>query len=294
MATPASSFSPSPDSFAARLRLHRERAGKTRPVLGQLVGRSADWVKALEGGKLLTPRLPMLLRLAEVLDITDLADLTGEQAVPVASVTRAGHPAVDVVAAAMQRAGLPTGDPTPADILTGRVDQAWHRWHTSHTERTAVAEVLPTLISEARASATRLDGRDRRRALAELARTWHLVQLYAAHQPRTELVWLAADRGMSAAQDADDPAAIATAAWYYGHVYRGSAQVDVAEQLLIDAGELLDPDGDREHLVLWGQLQLGRALGPTPRRAGPASPSGTGTTRPARLPPSARATSTRG
>ena len=38
-----------------RIRHHRERAGMSRPVLGGLVGRSAEWVKAVESGRLLAP-----------------------------------------------------------------------------------------------------------------------------------------------------------------------------------------------------------------------------------------------
>ncbi|MEH0846179.1 helix-turn-helix transcriptional regulator [Micromonospora sp. CPCC 205711] len=250
-----------PTTFGARLRAHRERAGKTRPVLGGLVGRSAEWVKALESGRLLPPRLPMLLRLAEVLNISDLADLTGDQSLPVASVTRAGHPDVDSVAAAMQRSAVSVGDATPVDLLRGLVDQAWGLWHRSTAERTAVAAVLPGLLMDAQRSARRLDGLARREALVELARVYHLAQLYLAHQPYPELVWLAADRAMLAAQDADDPAAIAVAAWYYGHVYRGANQIDAAEQVLIDAAGLVDPAAGGEQLARWGQVQLGMALG---------------------------------
>lgn len=250
-----------PTTFGTRLRAHRERAGKTRAVLGGLVGRSAEWVKALESGRLLTPRLPMLLRLAEVLDVGDLADLTGDQALPVASVTRAGHPAVGSVAAAMQRTTVPAGEPVPVDVLRGLVDQAWTLWHRSSTERTAVAAVLPELLDDARRSARRLDGQDRRAALAELARVYHLAQLYAAHQPYPELVWLAADRAMAAAQDADSPAAIAAAAWYYAHVYRSASQVGAAEQVLVDAEQLVDRAAGAEQHARWGQLQLGLALG---------------------------------
>lgn len=249
------------ESFGTRLRAHRERAGKTRAVLGGLVGRSEEWVKALENGRLLTPRLPMLLRLAEVLDISDLAALTGDQSLPVASVTRAGHPAVDQVAAAMQRAAVPAGEPVSAEVLRNLVDQAWVLWHRSTAERTAVAAVLPGLLDDARRSARRLEGGERRRALVELARVYHLAQLYVAHQPYPELVWLAADRAMLAAQDADDPAAIAVAAWYYGHVYRAAGQVDAAEQVLVDAVDLVDPAAGGGQLARWGQLQLGIALG---------------------------------
>ncbi|GAA2708788.1 helix-turn-helix domain-containing protein [Micromonospora olivasterospora] len=250
-----------PQTFGARLRAHRERAGKTRPVLGGLVGRSAEWVKALENGRLLPPRLPMLLRLAEVLDISDLADLTGGQSLPVASVTRAGHADVDNVAASMQRTTVPVGEPASVDTLRGLVDQAWALWHRSTTERTAVAAVLPGLLAEAQRSARRLDGLARRQALVELARVYHLAQLYVAHQPHPELVWLAADRAMLAAQDADAPAAIAVAAWYYAHVYRGANQVDAAEQVLVDAAGLVDPAAGGEQLARWGQVQLGIALG---------------------------------
>lgn len=256
-------------TFGQRLRHARERAGKTRPVLGGLCGRSSDWVKALENGDILMPRLPMLLRLADVLGIQDLADLTGEQSLPVASVTKAGHPATGAVAEALAKTIRWTGADDPASVrVTDRLAGAWGIWHGSSTERTAVAEVLPTLIVDARAAARNLDGVERRRALAELAQVYHLCQLFLAHQPAVELVWLAADRAMTAAQDADDPLAIAVAAWYYGHVYRGNAQFDAAETVLGEALQLVDPAAGEAHRVRWGQLHLGMALGAAKTGAG--------------------------
>ncbi|MGH4009660.1 MAG: helix-turn-helix domain-containing protein [Pseudonocardiaceae bacterium] len=62
-----------------RVRHFRERVGMSRPVLGGLIGRSAEWVKAVENDRLLTPRIPLLLRLAEVLKVDDLGLLIGEQ-----------------------------------------------------------------------------------------------------------------------------------------------------------------------------------------------------------------------
>jgi hypothetical protein len=49
----------------------------SRPVIGGLVGRSAEWVKAVETGRLQVPRLPMLLKIAQALDVRGLAELTG-------------------------------------------------------------------------------------------------------------------------------------------------------------------------------------------------------------------------
>lgn len=248
-------------TFGDRLRLRREHAGKTRAVFGGLVGRSEEWVKAVEAGRILMPRLPMLLRMADVLGISNLADLTGGQSLPVTSVTRAGHAGTTAVAEAMSRnPGAPRTEPS-VKVLRAQVDQAWQLWHRSSTERTAVAAILPGLIDDTRAAVRALDGVDRRGGLAELARTYHLVQLFMAHQPAAELVWLAADRAMTAAQDADDPGALAVAAWYYGHVYRGSARFDQAETAAMDALALIDPQGGTEDRVRWGQLHLGVALG---------------------------------
>ncbi|MEU2014030.1 helix-turn-helix transcriptional regulator, partial [Nocardia sp. NPDC019302] len=60
--------------MGARIRRHRERAGMSRPVLAGLVGRSAEWLKAVENGRLQSPRLPMLLRIARALELDDLAE----------------------------------------------------------------------------------------------------------------------------------------------------------------------------------------------------------------------------
>jgi len=248
-------------SFGARLRYHRQRAGKTRAVLGGLVGRSEEWVKALERDRLLIPRLPMLLRLADVLGITDLAQLTGEQSIPVASISKAAHDAAGAVATAMTNAvRAPAAEQPSVAALVARVDQAWTLWHRSEAHRTALATVLPDLLIDAHAATRALSGDDRRAALTEQARVYHLTQLFFAFQPAEELVWLAADRAMTAATDADDPLALAAAAWYYAHVYRSAAQCDAAEDVLASAASLLDSDAGGEHLARWGQLQLGLAL----------------------------------
>lgn len=255
-------------TFGQRLRMHRERAGKSRAVLGGLVGRSGEWVKALETGRLLTPRLGMLLRLAEVLGVDDLADLTGAQSLSVAAVSKAGHDATPTIAQAMRRP--PQAAATTVQALTAQVDQGWQLWHQSGRERSAVATVLPNLLATAQATTRGLSGTERRQASAQLARTYHLVQLFVAFQPSAELVWLSADRARAAAEAADDPTALAAASWYYAHVYRAAGQLDAAEQVAAETLSLLNPDRDRER-VLWGKLQLALAL--THSKAGREGPA---------------------
>ncbi len=48
-----------------RIQILRERKGLSRPVLAGLVGMSASWLKGIERGTRLPPRLPLLVKLAE-------------------------------------------------------------------------------------------------------------------------------------------------------------------------------------------------------------------------------------
>lgn len=129
-------------SVGERIRHYRERAGMSRPVLGGLVGRGAEWVKAVESGRLLAPRLPLLIRLAEVLEVADLADLTGEERLSASSYTKAGHESLPAVSAALADYAVVGGDEPPpsAAELDAQVRQAWTLWHGSRRQRTAVAQ----------------------------------------------------------------------------------------------------------------------------------------------------------
>jgi hypothetical protein len=66
---------------------------------------------------------------------------------------------------------------------------------------------------------------------------------------------MAADRAMAAAQDADDPLAIAAAASYYGEVYLSAGQAERALSVALDVAALLAPDTSSEHRARWGLLQ---------------------------------------
>ncbi len=203
--------------FGARLKHLRERRGLSREVFGGLVGRSADWVKAVERGRLLMPRLPLLLAIADVLQLDDLVDLVGDQSLPVESVTRGSHDQTGEVADALLTAPSTAalGREPNLGALAGRIDDGRRRWVTLADQKTAVADLLPDLLAAGHGAVRALDGTPRRHALAELSRLYTLAQCYFAWQPVGEYVWLAGDRARAAAQDADDPLAMAVAARYY-------------------------------------------------------------------------------
>ncbi|MGH3625276.1 MAG: helix-turn-helix domain-containing protein [Sciscionella sp.] len=248
--------------FGVRLRQLRSRAGMTRPVLGGLVGRSGEWVKAVETGRQMTPRLPLLLRLADALGVTDLVELTGDERLSMASFGKTAHEALPAIAETLAAYPLKaSAEPVDVTGLTARVAQTWRLWHSARRHRTAVATLLPALLTDARVAVRSTEGEDRRRVLRSLAQTYHLTQLFLSFQPAPELVTLTGDRAMTAAQDADDPHAMAAAAWYVNHVYRDNGQQHEARvQLAMDAASLVAPERSDEDRALWGLLHLAAAL----------------------------------
>ncbi|MDQ3762872.1 MAG: helix-turn-helix domain-containing protein [Actinomycetota bacterium] len=251
-----------------RIKLLRERRGLSRAVVAGLCGRSESWLKKIEQGTRQAVRLPTLLRLAEVLHVDDLTELTGQH-LPLAVYGKPTHQAIPTLQHVMTT--YPVG-PVPdaeADRLPSvgqlqcRLADAHMLWGASRYPRTEVGALLPSLLTETQQAVRVLVGAERHTAAAVLAGTYQLTQKVLAYQPVPELVLLAADRGMTAAQEADDPLAIAGSAWYLAHVFRESGQLDQAERVVKDAAELLKPGLDgasTDHRAMWGSLQLATAL----------------------------------
>jgi transcriptional regulator with XRE-family HTH domain len=270
-----------PDELAGkrtgeRIQILRERRGLTRPVLAGLVGMSAGWLKGIERGSRLPPRLPLLVKLAEALAVGDVAVLAGTDmdlggaSVPVGSFARIPHNAVPAIREAVRDPLLvvPPGEPDVA-ALASRSADAWVTWHQSAEHRTDVGRVLPRLVTDARIAARTAQGADRRTANAVLADVYALVQHEVVWASETALGVTAADRAMIAAQDADDPLALAGAAWTLGMVQRSAGDTDGAISLATDAAALLEPrlqDGTDELRAMYGALQLHAAT--TAARAG--------------------------
>lgn len=247
--------------FGRRLQALRERSGKTRPVLGGLVGMSAEWVKALEYGRLHPPRLPMLIRLAEVLGVEDLAELTGGHAMRVRSFAIGEHPAVPAISDVVQRYTIrrPSQEPHPVATLRARVMNAWRTWHNSPTRRTDVGALMPSLLTDCQDAAAGLEGADRRAAHGVLADAYNLTQHVLVNAAELDLLWLTVDRSMAAAQIADEPLALAGAAWTVGMMLRGAGRNDEALGLIHEAADLLEPqlpDAPNDWRGMWGALQL--------------------------------------
>jgi transcriptional regulator with XRE-family HTH domain len=260
-----------------RIQVLRERKGLTRPVLAGLVGMSASWLKGIERGSRLPPRLPMLVKLAEALDVGDVVVLAGSDlnltngtSIPLVSFARIPHAAVPAIRDAV-RAPMIRAPDTHVDVemLRGRVADAWALWHSSPTHRDDVGRILPTLVGDARTVARTTQGSARRHANGLLVDVYALVQHELVWASEPELVWVVADRAMTAAHEADDPLALAGGAWTLAMVERSIGDDDSAISLVEDAASLLRPrleNEDDRFRSMYGALLLHAAT--TCARAG--------------------------
>ncbi|GEB52568.1 helix-turn-helix domain-containing protein [Streptomyces cacaoi] len=250
-----------------RIRLLREARGMSRPVLAGLCGRGPDWLKKIENGERPLNSYTLLLRLAAALRVPDLSSLTGADAVdqPV-PLGRLNHPAMpEIWAAVMDRRLTPeAADAAPdVDVLRGRVDQTWRLWHTSGRNRTEVGALLPDLIRQAETASRTCDGAERRAALVALSATYRLTGQATAYVAPAELAWVVADRALTAAQQADDPAAVAAAAWNMGNILRETSYPEEALRTVTEAADLLRPHleaGPEHWRGVYGALQLHAAV----------------------------------
>lgn len=247
--------------FGQRLQILRTRRGMTREQLGGLVGKSGSWVKGVETGRLGTPKLDMILRIAEVLRVRDLGDLTGSQSMHTHLFTGPGHPRLPAVKAAVDAFPVTTQRAAPpAAHLQARLARAWSARHSAPNHREVIGALLPGLIGDAQLAVRQAEtGADRRAAQAVLAEVYSLAQFFVAYQPDAALLWRVAERGLVAAQESEDAHAIGVAAWLAGQAHRdaGPGHFDAADAVNLETLAYLEPllsEASHEVLAIAGAL----------------------------------------
>ncbi|MFI6123256.1 helix-turn-helix domain-containing protein [Streptomyces sp. NPDC051064] len=251
-----------PLRFGQRVNILRTRRGMTRDQLGGLMGHSGIWVKGIETGRRGIPKLDVVLRLAEVLRVRSLSDLTGHQSAYQQDLfVGPGHPRLGAVRAAVDAFPFGAADEAPSpEHLAARLARAWSARHTAPNHREVVGALLPDLIRDAQATVRQADtATDRRAAQAVLSEVYSLSQFFVAYQPDSALLWRVAERGMVAAQESEDPHTIGVAAWLAAQAHRdsGPTHFDAADQVTSEALRYLSPllpDASHEVLAITGAL----------------------------------------
>ncbi len=122
---------------------------------------------------------------------------------------------------------------------------------------------FPSLITDVQAAqrglGTSASADERRAAQRISADLYFLLRTFTKRIGRTDLSLLVADRGVLAAEAADDPVRMAAAKWNLGHILLAQGQPDGAEDIAIQAVEDLDrdtADGDLHAVAMAGSLWL--------------------------------------
>lgn len=257
-------MAPQPDiepiAFGQRMEILRMRRGMSRGALAGLLGRSPSWVKQVEKGGIGIPKLPMILLIAEVLRVRDLADLTGDQHMRVDMFIGPRHRHLPAVRDAINALPIFDGEAPPLGHLRARLDQAWAARHRAPNHREVIGQLLPGLIRDAQLAVHQADELPaRRRAQGILAEVYALSQFFLAYQPDSSLLWRVAERCTVAAHDSGDPHAIGVSAWLMAQAHRDATHFDAAadvNQVALRHLEPLLPDAAERLFAIIGALQF--------------------------------------
>ncbi|WP_042366865.1 helix-turn-helix domain-containing protein [Streptacidiphilus neutrinimicus] len=259
-----------------RIRYYRERAGLSQKAMAELVGRSENWAYKVEKGVLPIDRLSVLIDLARVLHIRDLADLTGGVLTGAVSGPQTEHEAVPAIrrVLALPFSLLPSGiSEVPVDEYRQAVDDAWLVYETQTKDRYAeVGRRLPNLLRQGYAAVRDAEGEEQeKQAVALLISMYGLAQIWLRRVGEPVQARVAADRGLSLADQVGDPALLAAATWNLSCVLTSSGEVADSVALAREAIANCTPSDDApiEHLSAYGALHLQASVAAVRAHQGP-------------------------
>jgi transcriptional regulator with XRE-family HTH domain len=240
----------------------RMRRNLTRRQFADRVGRSVSWVDKIESGQRALLRLPMLEAVAAALDIDPRVLLDADAAQRASQCPDAVE--VRALAAALGRYDAVLHLPADVDGLGGdllslrrRVDHVCWAWLAS--SYCSLGQVLPQLIVDAQ-NAVELCAvePDLIEATRCLVMAYRVASSMLLKFDRTDLAWMAADRGLRAAAATDDPVSLTRASRSVARAMTRAGQPGAASDLLDGTLERLapGPGASAEEVSRHGMLLL--------------------------------------
>ena len=254
-------------SVGERIAWYRQRRGMSQEVLAGLVGRTADWLSKVENNRIDLDRLSVLQSLASALDVT-VGDLLGEPSLLDWS-PDSGHSTVPALRSALMDyrritpllGGELATTPPELDALARSVGQVWDAYQDSRYGY--VTSRLPSLLTEAQSATRAHTGEGHQRAKSLLAMTHQAAAMILTKLGETDLAWIAADRGLVAAQDSGNPVVVGSLLRSVTHSLLSNGRYAEAVQLTQDAASYLQPGlagATPEYLSIYGTLFLAGSM----------------------------------
>lgn len=251
--------------FGKRIRFYRQRRGLSQRQLGELLGRSEDWVYRIESERIPVNNVKMLADLAHALRV-HVEDLQGT---PTLLDDRGRHAAsIPAIRTALMQSRRLAGslydgrETVRLERLSFAVEEAWRLFQNCHFAR--LGECLPGLLADARlATQERTTGAEHAEALRLFALTCHVAAVLLRKLGETNLAWTAVDQGDIAAAESEDPATMLALRRGVAHVQLGAGMAAEAVNVTLDAADDLEPGWWRStpaSLSLYGTLFLNGAV----------------------------------
>jgi hypothetical protein len=241
----------------------RKRRGLSQPELARMIDRSVAWVSQVERGVRRIDRMSVLEILADALGIP-LAELAAES--PVVAAVNEEQPGAAglrlVLSGAWSLRAMLNGHDVPLmDEVRGKVERAWS---LAHEARYAdLADLLGDLVPELESGARAVAPEERPGMFELLASAYQACSAALAELDEPEAAWIAADRGMAAAERAGNPLLVAAGAFRLVIVFIGAryyAQAAEVTRTAADALWHIADNGTPEAMSMWGALTLQRAV----------------------------------
>ncbi|WP_309298442.1 helix-turn-helix domain-containing protein [Streptosporangium carneum] len=254
-------------TIGERVAWYRRRRGMSQEVLAGLVGRTVDWLSKVENDRIELDRLSVIKSLAVALDVA-LGDLlaepslldwspdSGDRTVPALRAAITDYRQLTPLAALAQ-----AHEPPSLAELHNEIADVWHAYQASRYG--LVVRRLPALLAEAHHAAGAYQGDQRIQALSLLGQAYHAAATILVKVGETDLAWIAAERGLSHAQNSGDQIVVASLLRSVTHALLSNGRYEAASQLTSDAAGLLQgdlPQASPELLSVYGTLFLAGSM----------------------------------
>ncbi|MEU8999288.1 helix-turn-helix transcriptional regulator [Streptomyces caniferus] len=250
-----------------RVAWYRHRRGLSQEVLAGLVGRTTDWLSKAENNRIELDRLSVITALAKALDVS-LGDLLAEPTLLEWS-NDSGRRTVPALRAALMDykqltplLGPPPDDEPPAlEHLRANVKEALDAYQVSRYG--FATRQLPLVLTDALAASRAYRGLEGQEAHAQLALAYHGAAMVLGKVGESELAWIAADRGLAAAQQSGRNTVTGSLFRAVTHCLMATGRFTAAIQLVNDAAAAMQPGlgtANDEYLSVYGTLFLAGAM----------------------------------
>ncbi len=254
-------------TIGERVAWYRRRRGLSQEVLAGLVGRTTDWLSKAENNRIDLDRLSVIKTLADALDVS-LGDLlaeptlmewsadSGNRTVPALRDALMDYRQLTPLLSAQDDAEPPSLPDLQANVA-GLLDAYQASRYGFATRR------LPPLLTDALSAARSYSGREQEEAQALLAWTYQAAAMVLGKVGETELAWIAADRGLAAAQQSERTLVAGSLFRSVAHCLLSTGRFTAAVNLVQDAVDVVQetPDtGSGEYLSVYGSLSLAGSM----------------------------------